>query len=363
MQEEPNVPEINYGQEDQWEAENRCGACGHGMIDRSENTDSVLCSACRERFIRYPVPKLFIVFSAVIVVLLGFAFIRFPKVIKSYKIYVKAEAKAANGDIVEAIQGLHTVVEQYPGSVPVAVRLTDIAMGGGFYDEASNVLSNSLSGKSVDETTHARMSQYIDKINCFYNTYETVQNMQSSMKYAKSNEEALMMGYNYLMQQLIDPTQDKALLYYYMSMFTQDADEARKCLEKCINEDDNMLDAKVQLATLSRRQGDLQYAENCYNQVLLADKTYSSAARGLAIIRLLEGKKEEGLDLASYAYEQNPEGDYVWETYLIALKENAKNTDADALVKEYVSKGNELDADIKSYLDGNLSLHDYYIDE
>lgn len=363
MQQEPNVPEISNGQEDQWETEKRCGACGHGLIDRSENADSVLCSTCREKFIHYPVPKLFIFFSAVIVILIGVTFIRFPKVIKSYKIYEKAEAMAANGEVVEAIHGLHTVVEQYPNSVPAAVRLTDIAMGGGYYDDASNVLSNSLSGKSMDETTLARMNQYIDKINRFYNTYETVQNMQTSMEYAKSDEEALMMGYNYLMQQLIDPKQDKALLYYYMSMYSQDVDEARNCLEKCINEDDKILDAKIKLASLSRLQGDLQYAESCYNEVLLADKSYSGAWRGLAIIRLLEGKKEEGLNLALKAYDQNPQGDYVWETYLIALKENEKNTDADTLVQEYISKGNELDADFKSYLDGNLSLHDYYIDE
>nr|WP_288828217.1 tetratricopeptide repeat protein [uncultured Clostridium sp.] len=363
MQEESYVSEMDKGQEEQWETENRCKACGHAIIDRSENPDSVLCSTCRERFIRYPVPKLFIFFSVIIAVLTGFAFSRFPKVLKSYKIYVKAETMAENGDIAAAVEGLKTVVEQYPDSIPAAVRLTDIAMGGGFYSDASNVLSNNLSGKSVDENTLARMNQYIDKINRFFNTYDTVQNMQSSMEYAKSDEEALMMGYNYLMQQLIDPKQDKALLYYYMSMFTEDADEARDCLEKCINEDDNILDAKVQLASLSRRQGDLQYAESCYNEVLLADKSYSSAWRGLAIIRLLEGKKEEGLDLASKAYDQNPQGDYVWETYLIALKENEKNTDADALVKEYISKGNELDADLKNYLDGNLSLHEYYIDE
>ncbi|WP_277407672.1 hypothetical protein [Lacrimispora xylanisolvens] len=79
MQEEPNVPEINYGQEDQWEAENRCGACGHGMIDRSENTDSVLCSACRERFIRYPVPKLFIVFQLLLLFCWDSLLSDFPK--------------------------------------------------------------------------------------------------------------------------------------------------------------------------------------------------------------------------------------------------------------------------------------------
>lgn len=363
MQEEPNVPEINNGQEDQWETDNRCGACGHGLIDRSENADSMLCSACREKYIHYPVPKLFIIFSAVIAVLMGFAFIRFPKVIKSYKIYEKAEAMAANGDIVEAIQGLHTVVEQYPGSVPVAVRLTDIAMEGGFYDDASYMLSNNLSGKKMEANIVNRMNRYIDKLDRFYNTYDTVQNMQSKFGDDMSKEEVLETGYQYLNQLLSDPEQDKALVYYYMSMFAGDAGEARNCLEKSIAEDNNMLDAKVQLGTISRRQGDLEYAENCYNEVLLADKTYSSASRGLAIIRLLEGKKEEGLDLASKAYEQNPEGDYVWETYLIALKENAKNTDADALVKEYISKGNELDADFKSYLDGNLSLHEYYIDE
>lgn len=360
MQEEPYVTENDIGQEEQWEAENRCRACGKAIIDRSENVDSVLCSTCRERLIRYPVPKLFILFSAIIVILMGFAFSRFPKVLRCYKIYEKAEAMAESGDIGAAVDGLNTVVDQYPESIPVATRLVDIAMGGGCYDAAAYVLSNNLSGKEMAEDTVARLNQYIDKIERYYDSCDAIENME--LDTSMSQDEALKAGYDYITELLNDPDQDKAVLYYYLSMFTEDSDEARSSLEKCIHEDDNFLDAKVQLATLSRRQGDLPNAESYYNEVLHADKSYSGALRGLAIIRLLEGKKEEGLDLASKAYELDPEGAYVWETYVIALEENAKDTDADALIQEYLSKANELDADLQSYLDGNLSLQDYYID-
>ena len=166
-----------------------------------------------------------------------------------------------------------------------------------------------------------------------------------------------------LRERLTLPDQDKSVLYYCLFMYSQDINEGMGYLEKCIAEDDTFFEAKVQLGSLIRRQGDLDQAEHYYNEVLSVDKYNSAALRGLAIVRLLEDNKEEGLDLADRAYNLDPEGTYIWETYAIALKENDKDNAVDELIQEYLSKNNELDADLQEYMSGNLTLKDYYISE
>ena len=362
MQDEQSITANDIEIEEEQTDDNLCKACRQAEIDQSESANSVLCRTCREKMIRYPIPKLFILFLIIIVILIGVAFWHFPKVLGCYKIYENSLAQAENGEISIAIKDLNTVIEQYPDSIPVATRLTDIAMDGGYYDDASNVLSTYLMEKEMDVDTVDRLNQYTYKLERYYTSLDSIGEMQSKLG-TDFSQETIKASCDYIKELLNDSKQDKAVLYYYLSMYTEDANEVKSYLEKCINEDENFLDAKIQLATILRRQGDLANAENNYNQVLSEDKYYSEALRGLAIIKLLEGNKKEGLDLAYKAFDMDPEGIYVWETYVIALKENEKSSEVDAEIKEYLANGKELDTDTKDYLEGKMSLHDYYIGE
>ncbi|MHC1722057.1 MAG: tetratricopeptide repeat protein [Aminipila sp.] len=363
MQDEQNIIAEDIEKEEEQTDDNLCKICRQVEIDQSESPNSVLCHTCREKMIKYPIPKLFILFLIIIVVLMGVAFWHFPKVLGCYKIYENSLEQAENGEISIAINDLNTVIKQYPDSIPIATRFTDIAMGGGYYDVASNVLSTYLMEKEMDLDTVDRLNQYINKLDRYYTSLESINEMQSKLDPALGQEDAIRASCNYTKGLLDDPKQDKAVLYYYLSMYTEDPNEVKSYLENCINEDKNFLDAKVQLATVLRSQGDLANAEMHYNQVLSEDKYYSGALRGLAIIKLLEGNKKDGLDLAYEAFDMDPEGTYVWETYIIALKENQKNSKLNAEIKAYLAKGNELEADTQDYLEGKTSLHDYYISE
>ncbi|PKM72010.1 MAG: hypothetical protein CVU91_10995 [Firmicutes bacterium HGW-Firmicutes-16] len=77
----------------------------------------------------------------------------------------------------------------------------------------------------------------------------------------------------------------------------------------------------------------------------------------------MNGDKEDGLDLAYQAFEQDPDGLFIRDTYIVALHENDKSDETDAQIKEYLAKGNTLDEDTQAYLDGKISLRDLYIDE
>jgi tetratricopeptide (TPR) repeat protein len=340
-----------------------CQACGKGYIDRSESAHSIMCTECRDKMIRHPVPKIFLLFSLLVFVLVVVAFYHFPEVLDSYKIYERSPALADSGEITIALTELNTLIEKYPNSNPIAVRMADIAMEKGYYEYAGYVIDTYLYGEEMNDVLVDRMNGYVDRINQYYTTYNAVSEFQSTLDPALPLEEVLSQCYDFVKELMHHPMQDKALLYYYLSMFTTDITDMKSSLESCLAADCTFLDAKVQLGNLARRQEEPAAAEKYYNEVLAEDKYHSGALRGLAILRLLDGNPAEGLDLARQAFENNPEEPYVWETYIIALSENNMDDEAKAQLDAYQAQGELLGEDTQAYLDGTLSLHDYYVGE
>jgi len=350
-------------EEEKQDNSNLCKACGQWVIDRSESSNSVLCHVCREKAIRFPVPKMLLLFFIIIAVIWGATNLHFPEVLECYRIYENSLVQANTGEIENALDNLNSIIELYPNSIPISIRMIDISMNGGYYDFAGYLINTYIADKKVDEDIAEKLNQYVERINRYYMSYEAIEEMESNLDSELSQEELLSERRDYIQELLNDPVQDKALLYYFLAVNSEDINEMKSNLEKCISIDDTMFDARVQYANILRRQGDFEGAERYLKEVLTENKYDSGAIRGLAIIRLLAGDKEEGLDLAYKAIEINPEGLYIFETYLIALNENKKDSEADAKIQEYLANGSELDEDTQNYLEGKLSLHDYYVDK
>ncbi len=77
---------------------------------------------------------------------------------------------------------------------------------------------------------------------------------------------------------------------------------------------------------------------------------------------MLEGDKEAGLADVQKAFDLNPEENYVRETLVIALMECGQKEKAEELRQQFEAEGIEFDVDFLSYLNGEVSLHDYYVD-
>ena len=86
-----------------------------------------------------------------------------------------------------------------------------------------------------------------------------------------------------------------------------------------------------------------------------------SVMRSYATLELVEGNLEKGLDFALKAYELYDEGNYVVDTYIVALVANGRIDEAKELAKEYEDKDYEFDEEFYSFLDGNMTLEEYYI--
>ena len=301
-----------------------------------------------------------IVLVALAVIALAMA--RTPKVIKYYKIYSQAERQASEGEIYPVLQNLMEVMEAYPGSVPVAEEMIDLAMEYGYYDAAAYFLNEYLVGKEVGDNTYSKIMGYTYKLERFYNTSDQMEVIAEEILSENPDAPPYDMLKERLSELLEDDDYDKTLLYYYLASFTEDQKEARGYLEESVKADGRFNEPLVLLGTNMRRSGDFEGAKECYEKVYSRDHHDAGALRALGILCLLEGEKERGLELVNQAYRENPELAYVKETLIIACLENGDNSKAEEYQAQFENEGTEFDEEFGGYLSGRVSLHDYYVD-
>jgi Flp pilus assembly protein TadD len=141
-----------------------------------------------------------------------------------------------------------------------------------------------------------------------------------------------------------------------------DLTNALNYFQSCYDTDPETYDVRVRLGVIYRRMGDYDTAEKYIHEALAKEKADSEALRSLAILNMLEGDLESGLSLAKDAYDVNPDGNYIKETYLIALSQSGMKEEADKLKDEIIKKDGALDEDTVKLLDGDITLNNYYVE-
>ncbi len=121
-------------------------------------------------------------------------------------------------------------------------------------------------------------------------------------------------------------------------------------------------DLRVQLGNTSRALGKLDEADRYLNEAYAKDHTDSGALRGMAVLSLLKGDPASALSQAEEAYALYPEGDYVMDTYLIALHVNGQTKEEGYIRAEIENAQGALDEDTKRFLDGECTLQEYYME-
>jgi len=378
------------GQNDNVQAENSweriledqlCRKCHARSIDRSENSNSILCHTCREEQIRYPLPRKVVLIALALVAALTVAMVQTFQVLKDYRqVYQEARIQADEGDIFSALLTLDEFLEDYPDSVPVAERMVDLAMEHGYYDAAAYAVDTYFHGKSISDELYAKLTRYMDRLKPYYNTQERLELLVNEMNDnllkitggeegtdLEADEEAAIRWVREFKEKLLQLTgeaeYDEALLYYYIAQFAEDQKEAREYLKKSVEIDPLLTYPQVQLGTNYRRSGDLEQARECYEQALSIDSYNPGALRVVGILEMLEGNMEQGLANIQMAYDRAPDEEYVKETLMIALTENGRFEEAQQRKDEFEAAGETFDQEFEDYLSGMISLHDYYIDE
>ncbi len=340
-----------------------CELCHQAPPDRTENPRSRLCRRCREQAIRYPVPWLFLPVALVILILTVLAYIRMPQSLSDYRIYATAEDRNRQGMLYDTLSELEETARRHPDSTDLAVRLVTLSMDYGCYDFAAYCMNTHLAGKSLSDVTYGEMIHFQNILNSFYDTQEELEAAAELLTEDTDPELAVTILKEKLQDMAEDPKMNQALVWYYLAQFADSPEESRDCLLRCLEEEPMHFTAMTDLGTRLRRSGDLEGAQGYYEKVLHYEKKEPLACRGMAILKLLEGDKEEALTWARTAYENGPDALYVRDTYLVTLWENGMTEEAGRIREEMDEAGTPAEEDTEALLRGEITLREYYMEE
>lgn len=314
--------------------------------------------------LKFRVPVGIIVFLVTVIALDLICMIRFPKVLADYKIFALAEERIDNGETSLAINELYDLAEKHQKSVPIMVKLVDLSMENGYYDMAGYAIDTYLVGKSISDSEYNRIDGYYEKLENYYATYDAIEKIVSSMTDQDTSDETY---YDNIKTQLLsllqEEGQDYAYVYYYLGLVEEDKVAARDYLLLSYENDPNCFDARAQLSIMSRRLGDIEGAKQYALEALDMDKQDTTALRAMATIALVEGDLEKGLQYAEDAYNIYPDGGYIRDTYAIALYANGREEDSKRITDEITASGLTLEEDTIQFLNGEMTLEEYYIGE
>lgn len=316
--------------------------------------------------VKLKVPILVILFLVAIISLSIVSMIKFPGVLKDYKVYKNAESRMHNGETSKVLEDLYALVEKYPDSVPIIIRAMEHSMENGYYDYAGYIYNNYLVGKNVNDEEYALAQRYMKRLDKYYDTIDKVTAIYNEV-FGDENKEIDENDYLEITTKLSDllhnyKNLDNAIVYYYLAMFEGDIYKAIEYIENCYKYDPECFDVRAKMALYYRRAGDLEKAWKYTNEALAKDKTDSEALRSQAILYMLEGKMEEGLEAAEKAYNYYSDGVYIRDTYMIALHFNGKTSDVEKIKNEIIDIYGRLEEDTISLLEGKITLKDYYIE-
>jgi Flp pilus assembly protein TadD len=309
------------------------------------------------------VPGWIILFLILVVALDIVCMIRFPKVLSDYKVYAKAETRISNGETALTINDLKLLSDKYSESVPILTKSIKLSMENGYYDVAGYIIDTYLTGKSLSDSEYDRINRYYTQLEAYYKTYNAIDELTKPFSENASASEADYEKLKTELESLLkEAGQDYATIYYYLGSIETDLTNALNYFQSCYDTDPETYDVRVRLGVIYRRMGDYDTAEKYIHEALAKEKADSEALRSLAILNMLEGDLESGLSLAKDAYDVNPDGNYIKETYLIALSQSGMKEEADKLKDEIIKKDGALDEDTVKLLDGDITLNNYYVE-
>lgn len=360
-----------------------CEKCKCRAIDRSEDPKSVWCMECREELIRQKKRKVACMagISALILILVaGAAFsVFFIKseshdtqdiwaVLGFWKAGQNEESGSSEGGyILTGMGDLLSALVQDPEDLDTAFALVDMAMEHAYYEYASYVINQYIAEKDISDKQYRKVARYENELNLYFDTCN-LSNEIVNQVYEDVGEDGdpyeVMEKYCQAMSEYIGNSDyDQALVYYCLGNMTADGKTRINYLKKCVAINPHYYDAQAEIATYCRRQGDLKKARRILTKIYEINKEDYAVLRSYATLELVEGNLEKGLDYASRAYEMNKGGGYVIDTYIVALAANGRTDEARELAKKYEDKDYMFDEELYDFLDGTMTLEDYYIGE
>lgn len=339
-----------------------CVKCNQKRKDKHENKHSELCSNCREEQLNVRIPHNILFLILIMIVVSSYAIFLSVGSVDRYIHYLKAERHFDEKEYIYAYQNYSEIVEDYSFNETIVINTVSSALNAQYFFDAAHYYDEYIAGTYFNDEDFIETEYLFDKIYAYIETYYAIEKMFED----NANEENLEIYYENIINQLTkmedNRNYNKALVYYYLSSFSQTNEDTRKYLKLSSKADKQFTFAISHYGNYLRRFGEFDEARKTYEYGLSLNANDAHSIAGLGKIELLIGDKVKGLELIEKAYSIEPYYIYMPEAYIIALVENGKLDEAELVRNKALENEYELDFELEMYLNSEMTLWDYYVE-
>ncbi|HEX2946481.1 MAG TPA: tetratricopeptide repeat protein [Clostridia bacterium] len=336
--------------------ESVCRNCGKTPV--VEGYSIPLCRECRSHYINYPIPRWIKVFATVVLAVMTYSLVSFPKSLEGGIAYERGNRAESQHMYMTAANQYEKVVNIFPNSFIGWGKLFVTRIKNNQFSEAEEAFSM-IKGKESSNDDEVRIIEEaniaIDSLDYYYNVSEELNNLVSRQTNTPPEEFARELS-DYTVRNPND-----YLGQYLLGNMLFDAksyEEAKSAYLKAIDLCPQVDEFHLGAAAAYRQTGNFDKALAECNLVLAENAEFVDAHASLAKIYLKQHKYDEALKSAQKAFELNNANPNAAGTLAVAYHYNNMTDDMSETLD--ILKG--LDQDYynrtKEITDGNSDLYD-----
>lgn len=352
-QDKVNFDEESFEQEQNTDI---CVLCKITPIDKTESNYSQLCSSCREKYIKYPIPKGVFAFLAVVLVLVIFGSLNYFSVLKDYKNLKEAEKFFESRNYLQASKIFSNLKVNYQNSEKINEKLFISSVKSGNNQLAINTYNDSFADKKVPQDVYNSIDRYYKFIDVFFETENKLIEITKDLKEEEIDNK---------IEELFNSDKSNYIVEYYLALrkyIAKKYDKSAELLESSYSKNNDFVLAIDSLSKTYRRLKMYDKAIECSEKALNYNKDDVFALDSLSVIDMLKNNNSEALIKATMAYDLDKYQPYVSETYAVALYVNSKKEDAIKVINELKNRENYIeDKDFIDFIDGKITLEKLYL--
>lgn len=288
-----------------------------------------LCHDCREKFIKYPIPKWIKLFAAAIVVILLFSLVTLPKNISLGMGMERGKIAEKEKKYVTAERDFKEVLEDIPDNIEAQGHL----LISSFYNQNFKTLVetlNKLKEKKIeDQDLFKQMDNVVLKAGEYFSndSFRTLE-----QKYAAQSINIPDSVYESYLQK--NPGDINANFLFASQLLTEKRYEyCDSILRIDLNKDKEYFPALMLMASLKRETGEYDQSLSYCNKILDINNESILGMSTKARTFLKQKKDKEALELAGKSYKMDANS-YTMATLIMAFHFNNKIKERDDLVKK-----------------------------
>jgi tetratricopeptide (TPR) repeat protein len=288
---------------------------------------------------------------------------KIPETIQDLKKYQEAGLQYNECNYYDSLVLYDELLAKYNRSVPIALNLVDASMEQQNYYYASYIINTYLVGRELNDGDYNAVTKHIDLLDKYYGVVAKIDEISAEADQKKMADMERIQYLSQQVNQLDEQEFDKSMKLFYSAMMESDNEKGLLILKQAYDLEPRYTFLLSYIGNMQRFLNRKEDALKTYQAALELNKTDYNAIRGLAILDLLAGNKEKGLEQAQKSYEIAPYELYIPETLIIALYENGRPEEAQAIMEEAKQNEYVFDGELDAYINGNMTLEQYYISQ